>query len=229
MKILLIALLLQGCAAFDTPYLPIPFAVMDINNSVNRVPSADDGLVWGKVDYWATPKEFYAKGAGDCEEYAIAKYFELRQAGIPASKLRITNILIDDGDTEHMILMYEDKGKDYVLDNIVERVTPVKEYIDFKIKYTFNENGMYFDGQTVPPNYLPKWGSVIRRMKAGGQIMNVRDMINNLTYEYKKSLVGVVDGKATVEQQEEVLAILKSIEFYTIRLLVFGNDEIEGT
>ena len=163
-KILLIALLLQSCAAFNTPYLPIPFAVMDINDSVNRMPSADDGLVWGKADYWATPKEFYTKGAGDCEDYAIAKYFELRKSGIPANKLMLAYGLIDDGDTEHMILMYED----YVLDNIFKRVTPIKEYIDFKVEYTFNENGMYFDGQTVPPNYLLKWGSVIRRMKAGG-------------------------------------------------------------
>lgn len=59
--------------------------------------------------------------------------------------------------------------------------------------------------------------------------MNVRDMINKLTDDYKKSLIGVPDGEATIEQQASVLAILEAIEFYTTRLLVFGNDEIEGT
>lgn len=59
--------------------------------------------------------------------------------------------------------------------------------------------------------------------------MNVRDMLNNLTDEYKQSLSGVADGAATLEQREETLKILESIRFYTIRLLMFGNDEIEGT
>lgn len=59
--------------------------------------------------------------------------------------------------------------------------------------------------------------------------MNVRDKINELTREYKNSLVGMVDGKATVEQQKETTEILESINFYTTRLMLFGNDEIEGT
>ena len=59
--------------------------------------------------------------------------------------------------------------------------------------------------------------------------MNVRDKINELTDEYKNSLVAVVDGKATVEQQKETAEILESINFYTTRLMLFGNDEIEGT
>ena len=59
--------------------------------------------------------------------------------------------------------------------------------------------------------------------------MNVREMINNLTDEYKKTLVDIVDGNATVDQQEEINSILRSIAFYTTRLMLFGNDEIEGT
>lgn len=59
--------------------------------------------------------------------------------------------------------------------------------------------------------------------------MNVRDKINSLLDEYKSSLVGVVDGAATVGQQEETLRLLYAIGFYTDRLLIFGNDETEGT
>jgi hypothetical protein len=57
--------------------------------------------------------------------------------------------------------------------------------------------------------------------------MNVRDMINKLINEYKHSLVDIVDGKATVQQQEVTLAILESLAFYTTRLMLFDNDEIE--
>lgn len=59
--------------------------------------------------------------------------------------------------------------------------------------------------------------------------MNVRDMINKLIYDYQKSLIGVVDGDATVEQQETIIEILDAINYYTNRLLVIGNDEIKGT
>ncbi len=59
--------------------------------------------------------------------------------------------------------------------------------------------------------------------------MNVRDMLNKLTDDYKKSLTGIVDGEATDKQWQETLSILNSIRFYTNRLMITGNDEIEGT
>ena len=48
-----------------------------------------------KKDYWATPIEFMGTGAGDCEDYAIAKYFSLINLGIPEDKLRIPTLHIE--------------------------------------------------------------------------------------------------------------------------------------
>ena len=45
-----------------------------------------------QVDYWETPVEALWKGAGDCEDYAIAKYFSLRHLGVSSDKLRITYV-----------------------------------------------------------------------------------------------------------------------------------------
>lgn len=53
--------------------------------------------------------------------------------------------------------------------------------------------------------------------------MNTRDKINQLLREYKKSLVNVVDGKATIEQQENTCRILDELSFYNTRLLIIGN------
>jgi len=39
----------------------------------------DDQALWDKKDYWATPIEALSVGGGDCEDYAIAKYFTLKQ------------------------------------------------------------------------------------------------------------------------------------------------------
>lgn len=41
-----------------------------------------DIIVWGMIDYWATPIESLNKGYGDCEDYAIGKYFALKKMGI---------------------------------------------------------------------------------------------------------------------------------------------------
>lgn len=41
---------------------------------------ADDPVVYGVSDYWASPGEFL-KGRADCEDYAIVKYFSLLQLG----------------------------------------------------------------------------------------------------------------------------------------------------
>lgn len=57
----------------------------------SRIRFVDDMTVLGQEDYWATPVEaLRKKGAGDCEDYALAKYFTLRELGVPASQLRIT-------------------------------------------------------------------------------------------------------------------------------------------
>ena len=42
----------------------------------------EDIDLWRQVDYWETPVEGLWKGAGDCEDYAIAKYFSLRHLGV---------------------------------------------------------------------------------------------------------------------------------------------------
>jgi amino acid transporter len=44
-------------------------------------------LGFGIDDYWMTPKEFFIKGFGDCEDYAIAKYFTLLELGVKKESL----------------------------------------------------------------------------------------------------------------------------------------------
>ena len=44
---------------------------------------------YGEIDVWTSPLVTFDRGAGDCEDYAIAKFIALRQAGIAADDLRI--------------------------------------------------------------------------------------------------------------------------------------------
>ena len=79
----------------------------EINRFFNRqVRFSDDIQIWRQNDYWATPIETLVKGAGDCEDYSIAKYFTLRRLGIPSSKLRITYVKALNYNQAHMVLTY---------------------------------------------------------------------------------------------------------------------------
>ncbi|MFQ6016751.1 MAG: transglutaminase-like cysteine peptidase, partial [Kiloniellaceae bacterium] len=51
-----------------------------VNRFFNRWPYKTDRMVYGVGEYWATPTEFMSR-SGDCEDYAIAKFFALRELG----------------------------------------------------------------------------------------------------------------------------------------------------
>jgi predicted transglutaminase-like cysteine proteinase len=64
-----------------------------INRAVNlSIRAMSDLAQYGKMDVWSSPLATFYRGAGDCEDYAIAKYAALRQAGVPAEDLRIVII-----------------------------------------------------------------------------------------------------------------------------------------
>src|SRR3546814_732145 len=64
-----------------------------VNGYFNRWPYKIDRELYGVSEFWATPQEFM-KRSGDCEDYAIAKFFVLRDLGYANDKLRIV-ILMD--------------------------------------------------------------------------------------------------------------------------------------
>ena len=61
-----------------------------VNDYFNALRFIQDETLWRKPDYWATPLQVLAAGAGDCEDFAIAKYFTLRTLGVADEHLRIT-------------------------------------------------------------------------------------------------------------------------------------------
>lgn len=65
-----------------------------INEFFNQMRFCDDKMLWGVKDYWATRMEFIGKDAGDCEDFAIAKYFTLKELGVPVHKLQFDNVKI---------------------------------------------------------------------------------------------------------------------------------------
>jgi predicted transglutaminase-like cysteine proteinase len=53
-----------------------------VNDFLNQMEFVDDSIHWEKEDYWATPIEFLGTQGGDCEDFAIAKYFTIKTMGV---------------------------------------------------------------------------------------------------------------------------------------------------
>ncbi len=50
-----------------------PQKLVEVNDFFNRMRFMNDIDHWGEEDFWATPVEFLASGAGDCEDFSITK------------------------------------------------------------------------------------------------------------------------------------------------------------
>ena len=147
-----------------------------VNDFFNKVKYKRDNLHWKQKDYWASPFEFLGTGAGDCEDYAIAKYFALRKLGIPDSKLRITYVKLSRKGTKyeeaHMVLNYYHKPTQapIVLDNVNKRLTLATKRHDLKPIYSFNAVGLWKaqnKGKTqknMGSNNLRNWKSMMERI-----------------------------------------------------------------
>jgi predicted transglutaminase-like cysteine proteinase len=89
-----------------------------INRAVNlAIKPMSDLAQWGVADRWSAPLETLASGRGDCEDYAIAKYVALGEAGIGEDDLRLV-IVRDLGLAEdHAILAVRADERWLLLDN----------------------------------------------------------------------------------------------------------------
>lgn len=135
----------------------------------------DDRTVWHQEDYWATPVEALYKGAGDCEDYSIAKYVTLRRLGIPSDKLRITYVKALQQNQAHMVLTYYSSptAEPLVLDNLIPQIKPASQRKDLLPVYAFNAEGLWLPGpnggkRTGDSKKLSRWQDLLTKMRAEG-------------------------------------------------------------
>jgi predicted transglutaminase-like cysteine proteinase len=116
-----------------------------VNDFFNRLKFRPDSILWDKNDYWATPIEAMGKGAADCEDYSIAKYFTLRELGVPDAKLRIMYVKALRLNQAHMVLTYypSPDAVPLVLDNLNKRILPATQRTDLAPVYSFNGDGLW--------------------------------------------------------------------------------------
>src|SRR5690242_598048 len=89
----------------------------EINRAINlAIRSVSDEAQYGETDVWASPLATFMRGAGDCEDYAIAKFAALRLAGVAADDLRIL-IMRDIRGEDHAVAAVRMDGRWLTLDN----------------------------------------------------------------------------------------------------------------
>src|SRR2546423_15705934 len=71
----------------------------------------------GDPDVWTSPLVTFTHGAGDCEDYAIAKFVALRQAGLSSDDLRIVIVRDTVRGEDHAIAAARLDGHWLTLDN----------------------------------------------------------------------------------------------------------------
>ncbi|MNF49862.1 hypothetical protein D3C85_283760 [compost metagenome] len=144
----------------------------------------EDQNLWGQFDYWATPLELLELGAGDCEDFALAKYFTLRLLGVPEQRLRLVYSTMSSTGEAHMVLGYwPDSGEvPLLLDNLREEILPVAQRHDLAMQFAFDADHLYrFDHRRLvmagDAKLLPNWQALqtrvkreVRQVAAGGEL-----------------------------------------------------------
>jgi predicted transglutaminase-like cysteine proteinase len=154
-----------------------------VNEFFNRrIEFADDQEVWGQSDYWATPMETLAKGKGDCEDFTIAKYFTLLNAGVPNEQLRLVYVKARIGGPSstlvqaHMVLAYypAPDAEPLVLDNLITDIRPASRRPDLAPVFSFNSQGIWQGAGGNDPKgaggigRLSRWQDLLQRARQEG-------------------------------------------------------------
>ncbi|CAK7037357.1 MAG: hypothetical protein DELT_00624 [Desulfovibrio sp.] len=104
----------------------------------NRWPYRTDNDVYKVSDYWATPAEFL-KRSGDCEDYAMTKFYALVKLGVDPEAMRIVALRDTIRNLAHAILVVYTENDAYVLDNLTDMVLTHKRYQHYWPQYSVNE------------------------------------------------------------------------------------------
>src|SRR5262249_3242710 len=114
-----------------------------INRDINMaIRPTGDVAQWGVTDRWSAPLATFASGRGDCEDYAIAKYVALREAGLPESDVRLVIVRDLAKGVDHAVaaariderwVMLDNRRLILVEDNAMARAVPL---------FVFDETGV---------------------------------------------------------------------------------------
>lgn len=145
-----------------------------VNDFWNMTAMAGEDIhIWGQLDYWATPVETLGKGAADCEDFVIGKYFSLLHLGVPNEKLRLIYVRAQVGGQSiaHMVLGYypTPQSEPLLLDNLSGSIRPASQRPDLTPVFSFNSQGVYVgNAQKGSVDSISRWRGLLDKMRKEG-------------------------------------------------------------
>jgi predicted transglutaminase-like cysteine proteinase len=120
------------------------------NTAMNQHPYVPTEQNWHRAMYWESPFQFLRAG-GQCQDYAIAKYELLRDAGVPANQLEMVVLHATALGADHAVLVAYVDGQSLVMDNMTAQIVPSNQDTTYRPYYALNENGWqrFNGGQTM--------------------------------------------------------------------------------
>ncbi len=122
--------------------LPFDQQIRRINDYANHKPYVLDLDNYGLEDYWAVAREFLYNG-GDCEDYAITKFFSLRWLGYDLDRLRIVILQDTNLRIPHAVLAVYVDDDILILDNQIVQVMSHRGIVHYVPVYAINESGWW--------------------------------------------------------------------------------------
>lgn len=137
--------------------------ISKVHKFFNNFKYAKDIDQFGKSDYWMTPKEFLASGEGDCEDFAIAKYYALKELGVKHLKFVVGVVKLGGVESLHLVLTHQREDKIYILDYNREFV--VNHLLNFKATNSFDEKYLYKNKEGEIGNLTDKKYNNLKKFK----------------------------------------------------------------
>ena len=90
----------------------------EVNRALNlAIRPMSDEAQHGLPDFWSSPLATLTSGVGDCEDYAIAKYVALQEAGVSQADLKLVIVHDRQFSEDHAVLAVRFEGRWRMLDN----------------------------------------------------------------------------------------------------------------
>jgi predicted transglutaminase-like cysteine proteinase len=123
----------------------------EVNRFVNTWSKKADQANYGTAEYWASTLEFLDR-SGDSEDFAIMKFFMLRELGFDNDRLRIVTATDVLSSRVHTFLVAILDGQTYVLDNLSDTVLTQEHSGYYVPSYSVNETTRWAHvARHVPP------------------------------------------------------------------------------
>lgn len=94
-------------------------------------PYALDKDVYNQLDYFAAPYEYYLKGNGDCEDFAICVFYKAKEMGLEAKLLIGSN---GHPAITHVATQINFDNTAYIADNNIGYIVTGSDYFDKVMK-----------------------------------------------------------------------------------------------